>query len=268
MRRENRRHEDKENQDSFKNLVYFFSGVLGLAILTFVLTFTMYSNKLKREQNNSELNSAKVTDLVPSISTVGTNDSLDVSTQIGKTIEEAEKEIDKNQEETAGNATQTQNTAQVQNVTKQEPKAETKKPEIKRELIFEKPVDGKIIFEFAMEKLIYSETLKEWITHPGVDIKADKTTIVKASEDGTVKAIKNDPRYGLTVILEHEDGFTTVYSNLLTAEFVKVGEELKKGQTLGTVGNTATFESVSESHLHFEILKDNIQVDPIIYVVF
>ena len=57
-----------------------------------------------------------------------------------------------------------------------------------------------------------------------------------------------------------------MYANLLTAEFVIEGEEVEKGQTLGTVGNTSTFEIVDEPHLHFEILKDSEYVDPIIYV--
>ena len=114
--------------------------------------------------------------------------------------------------------------------------------------------------------MLYSNTLNEWTTHLGIDIKADKTTVVKAAYEGTVESIKNDPRYGLTVIIEHDDGFKTVYSNLLTSEFVVEGEKVKTGQTIGTVGNTATFESKDESHLHFEILKDNEKVDPTLYV--
>ena len=46
------------------------------------------------------------------------------------------------------------------------------------------------------------------------------------------------------------------------------GEKVSTGQTIGTVGNTATFEIADESHLHFEILKDNIQVDPTIYIKY
>ena len=57
-----------------------------------------------------------------------------------------------------------------------------------------------------------------------------------------------------------------MYSNLLTAEFVVVGENVEKGQTIGTVGNTATFEIADEPHLHFEILKDNVQIDPNMYI--
>lgn len=100
----------------------------------------------------------------------------------------------------------------------------------------------------------------------GIDIKAEKTTVVKSAEAGTVKSIKNDPRYGLTIVIEHANGYQTVYANLLTSEFVVEGEKVEKGQSIGTVGNTAVFETADEPHLHFEILKDSIQVDPSIYI--
>lgn len=135
-----------------------------------------------------------------------------------------------------------------------------------QELNFEKPVEGEIVKEFAKDNLLYSATLQEWTVHTGVDISAEKTTVVKAAEAGTVKSIKNDPRYGLTIVVEHANGFETVYSNLLSSEFVVEGEKVEKGQSLGTVGNTAAFEIADEPHLHFEILKDSIQVDPSIYL--
>ena len=148
--------------------------------------------------------------------------------------------------------------ANVENV--EDNKEEEKDP------TFIMPVEGEIVKHYGKEKLIYSDTLKEWTTHLGIDIKADKTTVVKSSSEGIVKSIKNDPRYGLTVVVEHKNGFSTVYSNLLTAEFVVVGEEVKAGQTLGTVGNSATFEIVDDPHLHFELLKDGNSVDPEMYV--
>ncbi len=132
--------------------------------------------------------------------------------------------------------------------------------------IFIKPLEGEIIKEYSKENLIYSETLKEWTTHNGVDIEAELATVVKASAEGTVKSIKNDPRYGITVIIEHTNGYETRYSNLLTAEFVTVGENVIKGQTIGTVGSTSSFEVLDKPHLHFEILKDNEYLNPISYI--
>ena len=95
---------------------------------------------------------------------------------------------------------------------------------------------------------------------------APKTTIVKASAEGTIKSIKNDPRYGLTVVIEHNNGFKSIYSNLLTTEFVEEGEKVKKGQTIATVGTTATFEIADEPHLHFEITKNDEYLNPEIYI--
>lgn len=153
-----------------------------------------------------------------------------------------------------------------------ENKKETKKEEQSTENTnvkdpsFTVPVEGEMMKEYAKDKLVYSETLKEWTQHTGVDIKAEKTTIVKASEAGKVTAIKNDPRYGITVIIEHVNGYETRYANLLTAEFVSIGEEVTIGQTIGTVGNTGAFEVLDDCHLHFEILKDGEYLDPQVFI--
>ena len=165
------------------------------------------------------------------------------------------KDEEKEKDATDTGATNTQNTTSNQ----------TETQEVK-ELSFQKPVEGEIVREFAQDNLVYSETLEEWVTHNGIDIKADKTTVVKAAEAGIVKSIKNDPRYGLTIVIEHDDVYQTVYSNLLTSEFVVEGETVEKGQSIGTVGNSAVFEIADEPHLHFEILKNSVQEDPSIYI--
>lgn len=204
------------------------------------------------------------------------NDTESASTNIGKTVEEQEenKDNDKTANENIIKSENKNTTSTESKTTNSTPKTdetansktENKVTETTKELEFVKPVEGEIICEYAKENLIYSETLKEWITHTAIDIKADKTSVIKSAEAGIVKSIVNDPRYGLTVVIEHDDGYETVYSNLLTAEFVVEGEEVEKGQTIGTAGNTASFESNMESHLHFELLKDGEYLDPNIYL--
>ena len=199
------------------------------------------------------------------------NQTESASTEIGKTVEESQEEMkeEDTQNQTIQNTTVNEtvesssaNTNTVENTTSKE----TEKTQNVKELTFQKPVEGEIVREFAQDNLVYSETLEEWVTHNGIDIKADKTTVVKAAEAGVVKSIKNDPRYGLTIVIEHDDVYQTVYSNLLTSEFVVEGETVEKGQSIGTVGNSAVFEIADEPHLHFEILKDAIAVDPAIYI--
>lgn len=281
MRRENRR-QNKGDKESLKTIFYVSGSLLGLAVIAFVITFVVYGTKLNNDAKNSKLDSEKIIGLVPNEEQ--NEDSEQASSSVGKTVEESEGNNSTNQvlqntvENTINNSTYTpknettsSNSQTNSNTVNQMTTSETQKPEQKtetkkKEITFSKPAEGEIIKAFAKDNLVYSDTLKEWVTHLGIDIQAEKTTVVKAAADGTVKAIKNDPRYGLTIVLEHQDGYTTVYSNLLTAEFVKEKEEVKQGQTIGTVGNTATFEILDPTHLHFEILKDNEQVDPTIYL--
>ena len=211
------------------------------------------------------------------------------STQMGKSVEEAKSEeivedveleepklnMEENKvEQTKANISTVDNKKDDEkksNKTEEKESTETNsepKKDEKEKIKFEVPIKGEILREFAKESLVYSNTLQEWVTHNGVDIKADKTSVVKAAAGGTVSAIKNDPRYGLTVIISHDDGYQTVYSNLLTAEFVVKGEKVESGQTIGTVGNSASFEIEDEYHLHFELLKDNEYLNPVNYINF
>lgn len=127
---------------------------------------------------------------------------------------------------------------------------------------FALPVFGSISLDFAMDKLLYSKTLDEWRTHSGIDIEAPVGTPVKAVADGVVSAIKEDPRYGILVILDHGNGLKTIYANLADGNMVVPNQKVKKGDVIGSIGNTAVFEIAEPTHLHFEVLKDGKLQDP------
>ncbi len=244
----------------------FFLLAIALGIIMFMMTKT--ASKLENEQSQ--------------VGQSGEEISERVSTEIGKGVNEQTGNNNTTNTDASGASDKTEETSENTNspvsnetsganeVKEEKPVTEVKEEqpikEEKKEITFVKPTDGEIIGEFANENLIYSETLKEWITHTAIDIKADKTSVIKSAADGIVRSIVNDPRYGLTVIVEHDDGYETVYSNLLTAEFVVEGEEIKQGQTIGTAGNTASFESNMECHLHFELLKNGEYLNPAIYL--
>lgn len=162
-----------------------------------------------------------------------------------------------------GNQTQ-QTNAETQQVNSQESQNSSNQENSSQQFI--KPVEGSIIKEYSMDSLIYSDTLQEWITHKGIDIKAEQSTPVKAVAAGTVKSIKNDPRYGQSITIEHADGFKTVYSCLLSTDFIHEGDSVEQGQQIGTVGNSGVFEVSDGSHLHFEMLKNDEYVNPDIYI--
>lgn len=277
MRRESRR---REQGFETKKALYISGSILAVAIIGFVVAFLSYGNG--NDSTNYEIakiDTNIIEDRMENTQATGTefgrtvNEMENVTENVTKYAvntskqeeEEKENKTSEKSTNTKSQNTQTKNTKKEQTQTKTDSstKQDTKKTE---NPTFKNPVEGEVIKEYAKDKLVYSNTLGEWIVHGGIDIKANKTTVVKASADGTVKSIKNDPRYGLTVIVEHSNGFTSVYSNLLTAEFVVEGEKVKQGQTIGTVGTTATFEISDEPHLHFEIRKDGNSLDPTLYL--
>ena len=257
----------KEMSASDKIILYSGIGVVILAII--VTALFLYSKNLNDEVENSTMSLEEMANIANNT----TANTESASTQIGKSVEESQNEINSTNNTTNSNTANTVNTVNTNNTTKSSntssttnsvvtTNAENKETETKKEWAFVKPVEGEIAREYAKDNLIYSETLQEWTTHTGIDIKADKTTVVKAAEEGAVKSIKNDPRYGLTIVIEHDEQYQTIYSNLLTSEFVVEGEKVEKGQAIGTVGNTAVFEIADEPHLHFEIWKDSLPIDP------
>jgi len=274
MRRERRINNEKTISDK----IVLYAGIGVIILVLIVVSLFLYSKSLSDDVKDSTMSLEKMA-RIGNNNTQNTQNTESASTDIGKTVEESKNELNIENSDNIENKANTinkTNTSQTtsNNITVNQANtaaniatnAETAKKEEKKELKFEKPVEGEVVREYAKENLIYSETLAEWTTHMGIDIKAEKTTVVKAAEEGIIKTIKNDPRYGLTIAIEHENGFQTIYSNLLTSEFVVEGEKVEKGQAIGTVGNTAVFEIVDEPHLHFEIWKDSIPEDPTIYL--
>ena len=224
MRRE-RRGFGKEHVD-MKRVLYIAGGILSLSVIAFIAVFILYGGS----NNNDETQIARynVEDYV-------SNSTEEASSQMGRTVNEVQEsetnEIASNTVDTekateddtkyAVNTSKSETNTVESNTTKSndESKATEKNADQKEEKVadpeFAMPVEGDIIREYAKDNLVYSSTLDEWITHNGIDIAAEKTTVVKASEAGTIKSIKNDPRYGLTVVIEHVNGFSSVYSNLL-----------------------------------------------------
>ncbi len=278
MRRKDRRRriaEGEENGFSLKKTLYVAGIILALGLIAFFVTVMIYNNSLDKLYSDLETQEIGLKEE----SREYENNLQEASANLGKTVEEMTNEIEEttaeneevketaaqekadNEKEKKQEEAKKENSNETTKAKETSEKVEEKKEEVK-ELSFSMPVEGEVQKEYAVDKLVYSETLKEWVTHTGIDIKAEKTTVVKAAEEGTVTAIKNDPRYGITVIIEHSGGYETRYANLLTAEFVTIGEKVTKGQTIGTVGDTGSFEILDEPHLHFELLKNGEYQDP------
>jgi murein DD-endopeptidase MepM/ murein hydrolase activator NlpD len=146
--------------------------------------------------------------------------------------------------------------------------AATAKPTSTPKLKAAAPVEGDIIWGFAVNELIFSRTLEQWMTHSGVDIASPLDSEVHAVFSGTVENVFEDDQLGITVVIKHQNDMVTVYANLKTDPPVKKGQQVNAGTLLGYVGDTAISECGDQSHLHFELYVKDQAVDPNTYVLF
>lgn len=135
---------------------------------------------------------------------------------------------------------------------------------------FIKPVEGTLA-------RAYSEDPVKWdsgdtpVFRPnfGIDIKADLGKPVYAVLNGVVETVDKG-QDGIYVVINHQNGLKTEYSNLDEKVNVKVGQNVKKGDTIGKVGNTtlrAAYEKYGY-HLHFSVLNGKDYVDPAKYIKY
>ena len=94
--------------------------------------------------------------------------------------------------------------------------------------------------------------------HPGLDIAVSTGTIVRASGGATVKQVGEDPEYGLFVLLDHPEGYQSMYGHL-SRILVGDGSTVSRGQVIGLSGNSGRSTA---PHLHFEIRQGGSALDP------
>lgn len=131
---------------------------------------------------------------------------------------------------------------------------------------FMRPSAGEIVKDYSGDELVYSATMQDWRTHNGIDFATQIGDVVVAAADGTVEAITNNSMMGTTVILLHDGGLRTIYSNLDENVVVNTGAEIVAGTAVGMVGDTAAAESAEEPHLHFEVSLNEETVNPHEYI--
>jgi murein DD-endopeptidase MepM/ murein hydrolase activator NlpD len=98
--------------------------------------------------------------------------------------------------------------------------------------------------------------------HPGLDFTAPVGTPIYAAADGVVKdAGFNTGGYGNRVVVNHGFGYETLYAHMVRIK-ARVGTKVKRGEVIGYVGSTG---KSTGPHLHYEVHKNGIQLDPIYF---
>lgn len=132
-----------------------------------------------------------------------------------------------------------------------------------RDFVFSWPVDKS---KFWLSSLFGPRKMKKsgWKFHYGIDMAALKGTRVKAAATGIVLESRRHGGYGNCIIIAHNKKYKTRYAHLNTRK-VRVGQKVKKGEVIGTVGDTGLIRKSGKdgSHLHFEVYSYGRRVNPL-----
>ena len=112
------------------------------------------------------------------------------------------------------------------------------------------PVEGTVTSLFGRRR-------SGW--HRGIDVKAERGTIIFAAAEGMVVVSGVEPRYGRVVKIEHDDGFLTVYAHN-EENLVEVGMRVGAGDPIATLGRTGR---ATAHHVHFEIRRNGSVYNPL-----
>lgn len=127
------------------------------------------------------------------------------------------------------------------------------------------PVAGKVILPYSMETTVYFKTLDQYRCNDGMLIEAGSGTTIKNAFLGKVTEVTSDNTYGNLVTLSIGNDYSIVYGQL-DSIYVKEGDYVKAGQSIGTIGKPTDSFTEEGSHLFFKMLKGEEAVDPMMFI--
>ncbi|MDE6759786.1 MAG: M23 family metallopeptidase [Lachnospiraceae bacterium] len=127
------------------------------------------------------------------------------------------------------------------------------------------PVNGDVILPYSMETTVHFKTLDQYQCNPGMLIAAGNGTTVKNAYLGKVTKVTSDNMYGNLVTLYIGNDYSIVYGQLDTI-YVKEGDYVKAGESIGTIGNPTDSFTEEGSHLFFQMLEGEKPIDPMMFI--
>lgn len=121
------------------------------------------------------------------------------------------------------------------------------------------PVPGDVIQYFGWR---VHPILRKRKFHTGIDIVASQGTRISAADSGVVIFCGRNGGYGKMILLDHGSGFATLYAHC-SLLLVDMGQAVTKGQEIAKVGTTGLSTG---PHLHFEVRKEGVPVDPLSFL--
>lgn len=259
---------DKKNFGLFKKMILQTLICLVIYAIFYLITNTNYvfskqvidgtNNILNYDINLEKIYSDCQNFINSKINSNNNENSNDISNEVNIISEELAKNL-----EVASMNNSLENEVLKEDETKEETNEDSTKEktqmeldaeEIKKLCKFKKPLSGKITSEFG-EREVTSKVMSA--DHKGIDIAANSGTNIVSSIDGIVSVAEENSEYGKFIKITNGE-VMTVYAHCKSLK-VKVGDRIKSGQTIATVGTTG---NSTGPHLHFEIRLSNRYINP------
>lgn len=125
-----------------------------------------------------------------------------------------------------------------------------------------------VVKDYNDKQLQYNDTLKQWEVHKGIDLSVAENSEVFAIANGTVTNLYTNYLEGTVIEISHSNGLVSIYKSLSQDTKVKLGDYVKLGDTIGTTSSSMAREQKTGSHLHFEMMQNNILINPNNYIDF
>ncbi len=125
------------------------------------------------------------------------------------------------------------------------------------------PVNGNVVMNYSVDRVVYHETLEQFKCNPAIIIDAKVGTEVLSAATGVITSIEEVDETGLTVTASIGSGYSLVYGQLKDVKF-KVGDTVKEGEVLGVIAEPSIYYTVEGSNLYFQVMKEDSTIDPML----
>lgn len=127
-------------------------------------------------------------------------------------------------------------------------------------------LEATVYKEYNSTNLMYNKTLEQWEAHKCVDLKATKGSSVYSIADGVVQDVYTNYLDGTVIVIGHKNNLISKYASLNEDVNVSVGDNVVKGQIIGTVDETANASLDAGAHIQFTLFENDTKINPASYL--
>lgn len=266
MKMQNR---DKTFLQKLKDNAFYVALGLGLlAILAVVAVYTMERSGSQVAENEVDLNQASDYSAISTEEIIVEETNGKTANQAGETTQEEEQNTeeatteDKEEEKSTEATTETATKSETEQIPVTTDVGELN---FTSDKTLTWPVSGDVILPYSMETTVHFKTLDQYQCNPGMLIAAGNGTTVQNAYLGKVTKVTSDNTYGNMVTVYIGNDYSIVYGQL-DAIYVKEGDYVKAGASVGTIGNPTDSFTEEGSHLFFQMYQGEETVDPMIFM--